>query len=184
MIDVVVRSDTVVTPQGVGAYDIAIDGERIVAMAASGSLPIPEGAKLIDATGKIVMPGGIDPHVHCKWFLPNPDGSAALTDPPDVVGRAAVHGGTTTIIDFTRASQGTDMRDAIEKREEDWKGHCACDYAQHIMVEATCRWSCPGNWPRRSRRDFLRLRSSPLTSHPRARDAWWISATSGKCSRC
>ena len=101
----------------------------------SGSLPVPDGARLIDATGKIVMPGGIDPHVHCKWHLPNPDGSAALTDPPDVVGRAAVHGGTTTMIDFTRAIQGANLQDAIEKREEDWKGHCACDYAQHIMVE-------------------------------------------------
>ena len=135
MVDLVVRGDTVVTPQGVGAFDIAIAGERIVAVAASGSLPVPEGARLIDARGKIVMPGGIDPHVHCKWHLPNPDGSAGLTDPPDVVGRAALHGGTTTMIDFTRASQGANVRDAIEKREEDWKGHCACDYAQHIMVE-------------------------------------------------
>jgi dihydropyrimidinase len=135
MVDLVVRGDTVVTPQGVGAYDIAIAAEQIVAVAAKGSLPVPDGARLIDATGKIVMPGGIDPHVHCKWFLPNPDGTASLTDPPDVVGRAAVHGGTTTIIDFTRASQGANLQDAITKREEDWKGHCACDYAQHIMVE-------------------------------------------------
>ena len=82
MVDLVVRGDTVVTPQGVGAYDIAIAGERIVAVAAKGSLPVPDGARLIDATGKIVMPGGIDPHVHCKWHLPNPDGSAGLTDRP------------------------------------------------------------------------------------------------------
>ena len=105
---------------------------------------MPNGARLIDATGKIVMPGGIDPHVHCKWHLPNPDGSAALTDPPDVVGRAAVHGGTTTMIDFTRASQGANVQDAIEKREEDWKGHCACDYAQHIMVEGALPLDLPG----------------------------------------
>jgi dihydropyrimidinase len=135
VVDLVVRGDTVVTPQGVGAYEIAIAGERIVAMAATGTLPVPEGARVIDATGKIVMPGGIDPHVHCKWFLPNPDGSAGLTDPPDIVGRAAVHGGTTTIIDFTRASQGATLEDAIARRETDWHGHCACDYAQHIMVE-------------------------------------------------
>jgi dihydropyrimidinase len=144
MVDLVLRGDTVVTPQGVGAYDIAIAGERIVAVAASGSLPLPEGARLIDATGKIVMPGGIDPHVHCKWHLPNPDGTAGLTEPPDVVGRAALHGGTTTMIDFTRASQGTDVRDAIERREEDWKGHCACDYAQHIMVEGDLPVDLPG----------------------------------------
>ncbi len=144
MVDLVVRGDKVVTPQGVGAYDIAIAGERIVAVAASGSLPVPDGARLIDARGKIVMPGGIDPHVHCKWHLPNPDGSAGLTEPPDVVGRAAVHGGTTTMIDFTRASQGANLRDAIEKREADWKGHCACDYAQHIMVEGDLPLDLPG----------------------------------------
>ena len=135
MIDLVLRGDKVVTPQGVGAYDLAIAGGRIVAVAAAGSLPVAEGVRLIDATGKIVMPGGIDPHVHCKWFLPNPDGSAGLTDPPDVVSRAAVHGGTTTIIDFTRAQQGATLRDAIETREKDWHGHSACDYAQHLMVE-------------------------------------------------
>ena len=135
MVDLVVRGDTVVTPQGVGAYDVAIAGERIVAMAAKDSMPVPDGARLIDATGKIVMPGGIDPHVHCKWFLPNPDGSAGLTEPPDVVTRAAVHGGTTTIIDFTRAQHGASVQEAIALREEDWRGHSACDYAQHLMLE-------------------------------------------------
>ncbi len=144
MVDLFIRGDTVVTPQGVGAYDIAIAGEKIVGVAASGSFPVPPNARVIDATGKIVMPGGIDPHVHCKWHLPNPDGSAGLTEPPDVVSKAAVHGGTTTMIDFTRASQGATVRDAIEKREQDWKGHCACDYAQHIMVEGALPVDLPG----------------------------------------
>ncbi|MDE2583370.1 MAG: amidohydrolase family protein [Rhodospirillales bacterium] len=135
MVDLVLRGDTVVTPQGVGAFDLAIAGGRIVAVAAGGSLPVPDGARLIDATGKIVMPGGIDPHVHCKWFLPNPDGSAGLTDPPDVVSRAAVHGGTTTLIDFTRAQHGATVEDAIAQRDRDWKGHSACDYATHLMLE-------------------------------------------------
>ena len=144
MVDLVLRSDTVVTPQGGGACDIAIAGEKIVAVAAKGSLPVADGTRLIDAGGKIVMPGGIDPHVHCKWFLPNPDGTAGETDPPDVVGKAAVHGGTTTLIDFTRANQSPKLQDAIAKREEDWKGHCACDYAQHIMVEGALPIDLPG----------------------------------------
>jgi len=144
MVDLVIRGDKVVTPLGVGAHDILISGEKIVAITAMGALPVPEGARLIDATGKIVMPGGIDPHVHCKWHLPNPDGSAGLTEPPDVVSKAAVHGGTTTMIDFTRAQQGKDVRDAIEKREEDWKGHTACDYAQHLMVEGALPIDLPG----------------------------------------
>ncbi|MDE2005802.1 MAG: amidohydrolase family protein [Rhodospirillales bacterium] len=135
MIDLVVRGDRVVTPEGVGAFDLAIAGERIAAVAAAGSLPVPEGARLIDATGKIVMPGGIDPHVHCKWHLPNPSGGADLTDPPDVVSRAAVHGGTTTMIDFTQVQIRPTVQEAIEAREADWKGHSACDYAQHMMLQ-------------------------------------------------
>src|SRR5271163_3219557 len=112
MVDLFIRGDMVVTPQGVGAYDIAIAGEKIVGVAASGSFPPPPNARVIDAAGKIVMPGGIDPHVHCKWHLPNPDGSAGLTEPPDVVSKAAVHGGTTTMIDFTRASPRARWRPA------------------------------------------------------------------------
>lgn len=135
MIDLVIRGDRVVTPQGVSAHDILVSKGSIVAVAAPGGVSVPEGTPMIDATGKIVIPGGIDPHVHCKWHLPNPDGSATLTAPPEVVSLAAIHGGTTTMIDFTRAGQGKTVQDAIEKREEDWKGHCACDYAQHLMVE-------------------------------------------------
>ncbi len=135
MIDLVIRGDRVVTPQAVGAFDLAIEGERIAAVAAPGTLAVPEGARLIDATGKIVMPGGIDPHVHCKWHLPNPSGGADLTDPPDVVTRAAVHGGTTMVIDFTQVQARPSVAEAIEAREADWKGHSACDYAQHMMVQ-------------------------------------------------
>src|ERR1700742_1202092 len=144
MIDLVIRGDTVVTPQGVGAHDILIAGGVIAAVAAPGSIALPAGTRVIDATGKIVIPGGIDPHVHCKWHLPNPDGTATETAPPDVVSKAAVHGGTTTMIDFTCASQGKDVRNAIELREADWKGHCACDYAQHLMVEGALPVDLPG----------------------------------------
>src|ERR1700712_2576936 len=144
MVDLVIRGDRVVTPQGVGAHDILIAGGTIAAIAAPGSIALPQGTRLIDATGKIVIPGGIDPHVHCKWHLPGPDGTATETAPPDVVSKAAVHGGTTTMIDFTRAGQGKDVRDAIEKRELDWKGHCACDYAQHLMVEGALPIDLPG----------------------------------------
>ena len=96
MIDLVIRGDTVVTPQGVGAFDILIAGGKIVAMAAPGSIAVPDGTRIVDATGKIVIPGGIDPHVHCKWHLPGPDGTATLTAAPDVVSKAAVTRPATT----------------------------------------------------------------------------------------
>ncbi len=135
MIDLVLRGGTVVTPDRVGVLDVAIADGSIAAVAVPGLLSVPDGARTIDVTGKIVIPGGIDPHVHCKWHLPNPFGGADLTDPPDVVTRAAVHGGTTTLIDFTRAQQAPTVQEAIEARDADWKGHAACDYATHLMVE-------------------------------------------------
>jgi dihydropyrimidinase len=136
MIDLIIRGDTVVTPEGAGAYDILISGEKIAAVAAPGTLTPPQGARVIDATGKIVIPGGIDPHVHCKWHMPGPAGTAATeTAGPEVVGKAAVHGGTTTMIDFTRAQLADTVQKSIERREKDWAGNCACDYAMHLMVE-------------------------------------------------
>ena len=137
MIDLVVRGDRVVTPQGTGAYEIVVAGERIVAVAARGAFPVPSGTRVIDATGKIVMPGGIDPHVHCSWHLPHPDGTAGLTDPPAVVSRAALHGGTTTVLDFARWTHGKTIEGAIADRDREWVGECHCDYAYHVMIEGS-----------------------------------------------
>lgn len=143
MIDLVVRGDRVVTPTGVGAHDVLVREGRIAAVTAPGAVPV-EGARIVDATGRIVIPGGIDPHVHCAWPLPNPDGTAGLTAPPDVVSRAALHGGTTTLIDFARWTHGNTIRGTIETRDRDWAGVCHCDYAYHVMVEGALPPEIPG----------------------------------------
>jgi dihydropyrimidinase len=135
MLDLVIRSDRVVTPAGVAACDVAIEGGKIVAVGAAGTFGGDQTRRLIDATGKIVMPGGIDPHVHLKWYTPHPDGSLTYTDPPSVVSRAALFGGTTTMIDFVRWTHGNSVQQAIERRHEDWTAQCYCDYSFHIMVE-------------------------------------------------
>ncbi|HZM45788.1 MAG TPA: amidohydrolase family protein [Burkholderiales bacterium] len=135
MFDLVIRSDRVVTPAGVGACDVAVQGERIAAVAAAGTVGAGETRRLIDATGKIVMPGGIDPHVHLKWYTPSPDGTVTATDPPSVVSRAALYGGTTTMIDFVRWTHGNTIQQAIERRHEDWTHQCYCDYSLHVMIE-------------------------------------------------
>ncbi|MCC7272033.1 MAG: amidohydrolase family protein [Alphaproteobacteria bacterium] len=144
MIDLIVRGDRVVTPHGVGAWDVAVAGERIVAVAAAGSLPAGPGTRVVDAGGKIVMPGGVDPHVHCKWPLPNPDGTVGETAGPATVSRAALHGGTTTMVDFARWTHGNTIQGTLEARERDWAGHCHCDYAYHIMVEGELPPELPG----------------------------------------
>ena len=69
MIDLVIRGGQVVTPDGVGLWDVAVEGERIAAIAAPDTLPREVG-RVIDATGRLVIPGGIDPHVHTHWPIP------------------------------------------------------------------------------------------------------------------
>jgi dihydropyrimidinase len=144
MFDLVVRGTCVVTPQGVGAYDIGVSGGVIQAVATHGALT--GAGRIVDAGDAIVMPGGIDPHVHCKWPMPAADGPPKLTDPPGVVSRAALHGGTTTIIDFARVLHGANVQATIEERDQDWKGLCCCDYAYHIMVEGDLPPDLPGQF--------------------------------------
>ena len=135
MYDLVIRSERVVTPAGVTACDLAIEGEKIAAIAAMGSIGAQSAKRIIDARSKIVMPGGIDPHVHLKWYSPHPDGSVTYTDGPEIVGRAALFGGTTTMIDFVRWTHGKTIQQAIEERHRDWTHNCHCDYSFHVMVE-------------------------------------------------
>ena len=135
MMDLVIRSDRVVTPAGVAACDVAIEGGRIAAVAAAGTFGEGAARRLIDVTGAIVMPGAIDPHVHCKWYSPQPDGSIVYTDPASVVSRAALYGGTTTLIDFARWTRGKTIQQAIEDRHAEWRNDCYCDYSFHVMVE-------------------------------------------------
>ncbi|MDQ8729284.1 amidohydrolase family protein [Bradyrhizobium sp. LHD-71] len=144
MIDVVIRSDQVVTSHGVGAYDVAVSGGKIAGVAAAGTFDGGSDVRVIDATGKVVIPGGIDPHVHCAWHVPNPDGTAGLSDPPPIVSKAAIHGGTTTVIDFARWTHGNTIRDTIETRDKTWVGQCYCDYSYHVMVEGTLPPDLPG----------------------------------------
>ncbi|MBI4192568.1 MAG: amidohydrolase family protein [Betaproteobacteria bacterium] len=135
MFDLVIRGDRVVTPQGVGAFDVAVEGEKIVAMAGAGTFGPETTQRLIDASGKIVMPGGIDPHTHCSWDLVYGDGTSVLTDPPLVVSRAALFGGTTTIIDFARWTHGNTIQGTLERRDQEWAGQCHCDYSYHVMLK-------------------------------------------------
>ncbi len=134
MFDYVIRGGQTVTPQGVGAYDVAVSGETIAAVTAPGAIPDASANRVIDASGKIVMPGGIDPHVHCAWHMPLPNGSAMTSAPPEVVSRAALWGGTTTLIDFAARMEPLPLREVVARRDADWAGKCYCDYAYHLML--------------------------------------------------
>src|SRR5205807_4587921 len=67
MLDIVVSGGLAVLPSGAEAADIGIAGDKIAAIGAPGSLAAMSAGRVVDATGQIVIPGGIDPHVHCNW---------------------------------------------------------------------------------------------------------------------
>ena len=134
MLDLIIRGGEVVTPQGIAHCDIAIAGETIAALAAPGALAAQPAARVIDAAGHIVMPGGIDPHVHQHHIWIKPDGTPLTTAGPEQVGRAALFGGTTTLIDFAYWRDGLSARAAIERRDQDFVGKSPCDFAYHIML--------------------------------------------------
>jgi dihydropyrimidinase len=136
MLDLVIRGGLVVTPEGAAPWDVLITGDRIAAVAAPGALKDVPAGRTIDATGKIVLPGGVDPHIHCNWPVqPGKDGG-----PPEMsagsatVSRAALYGGTTTLIDFAVWKAGETLEQAIARRDGDWRGQCHCDYSFHVTL--------------------------------------------------
>ncbi len=133
MLDVAIEGGLVVIPDGPMNADIGIQGERIVLVAAPGNLP--SAHTMVSASGKIVTPGGIDPHVHCNLSVESPEGGEpAVSAGSDVVGRAAVCGGTTTIIDFIWVEPGESLTASIERQNRVWKGNCPCDYSFHLVL--------------------------------------------------
>ncbi len=136
MLDIVVVGGLAVLPTGAEPADIGIVGEKIVAIGTPGSLAAIGAGRTVDAGGQIVIPGGIDPHVHCRWPIVVPGTTQHhMTDGPAQVSRAALHGGTTTILDFALVEAGDRVADAIERRQREWAGDCCCDYAFHTMVQ-------------------------------------------------
>ena len=133
MLDLVIRGGQVVTPQGVGMWDVAVEAERIVALAAPGTLT-GDVARVVDAKGMLVIPGGIDPHVHTHWPIPALDGGHTTSAPPEEVSRAAIHGGTTTLVDFAVWEPGLTLARAIEAKEEVWRQGYT-DHSLHVMLQ-------------------------------------------------
>jgi dihydropyrimidinase len=126
MATVLIKNGTVVNHFGRQKVDVLIFGEKIAAIG-SEIENIPEHTQIIDATGKYILPGGIDPHVHFHLGTP-----AGYSSDDFISGsKAALAGGTTTIIDFVTPIKNESLPVAYEKRLADAKG-CFCDYGFHI----------------------------------------------------
>jgi dihydropyrimidinase len=143
MLDLIIRGGQVVTPQAVGEMDVGVQGEKIVAVGYPGTLATGAGRE-IDARGKIVIPGGIEPHAHIG--IPVPEHWAGIpevmTQPPEAASRAAAFGGVTTIVDFAGDLSlnpaggiltSTIMRD-VEQRRSAFHTHSYTDYTFHYIL--------------------------------------------------
>jgi dihydropyrimidinase len=107
--------------------DIFIDGQTVAAIGRN--LPMSADT-VIDAMGKLVIPGAIDPHVHMEL----PFGGTVSSDSFETGTRAAAWGGTTTIIDFAIQYHGKTFQQTIDDWHAKASGRCAVDYGYHLAV--------------------------------------------------
>jgi dihydropyrimidinase len=123
--DLVIKGGMVVTAEATWPADVAIQGERIAAV----GLDLP-GEREIDATGKLVIPGGVDIHVHLEM----PIGRFRSADSFFSGSRAAALGGTTTIIDFVEAAPDQPLVEALAARRALADPQVVIDYALHMTL--------------------------------------------------
>jgi dihydropyrimidinase len=128
----VVRGGLVITATDELHADVLIEDGRIAALAASGT-PAAEAftaERTLDATGKYVLPGGVDGHTHMEM----PFGGTYASDTFETGTRAAAWGGTTTIVDFAIQSVGGALREGLDAWHAKAEGNCAIDYGFHMIV--------------------------------------------------
>jgi dihydropyrimidinase len=126
--DSVIKNGTVVTATDTCAADIGIAGDKIVAIAQS--LPVENASRVIDAAGRLVLPGGVDVHTH----LDMPFGGTTSADDFETGTIAAAHGGTTTLVDFAIQYKGQTLRQAFDTWMKKADGKAVVDYAFHCII--------------------------------------------------
>jgi dihydropyrimidinase len=124
---VLIKNGRIVTATDDYVADIFIEGEKIKAI---GKDLAVKATKEIDASGKLVFPGGIDPHVH----LDMPFMGTFSSDNYETGTRAALFGGTTMVIDFVLQKQGNSLQSALDEWNGRAKGNCVGDYSFHMAV--------------------------------------------------
>jgi dihydropyrimidinase len=122
-----IKNGRIVTATDNFKGDVFIEGETVSAVGRSLNV---QADTTIDATGLLVMPGGIDPHVH----LDMPFMGTFSSDTHETGTRAALFGGTTTVIDFVLQRQGHSLKEALAEWNGRARGNAVGDYSFHMAV--------------------------------------------------
>ena len=125
--DTIIRGGTVVTASDTFRADVGIRAGKIAAIADE----LSGGDAIIDASGLLVMPGGIDSHVH----ISQPSGEGVvMADDFDSATRSAAFGGNTTVMPFCFQDKGQSLRDALNWYHGLADGNCHIDVSFHLIV--------------------------------------------------
>jgi dihydropyrimidinase len=135
MSTVLIKGGTVVSATGTGHADVLVDGETIAAVLKPGSTLLGVDLEanvdeVLDAAGKYVIPGGIDPHTHMEL----PFGGTQASDTFETGTRAAAWGGTTMIIDFAVQRYGERVEEGLATWHAKAAGNACIDYGFHQII--------------------------------------------------
>jgi dihydropyrimidinase len=122
----IIKNGTVVTAEKSFKADILIEGETIAQIAPSIEAV---DTKIIDASGLLVLPGGIDPHVHLDMEMMG----TVSSDDHYTGGKAAAFGGTTTVIDFVSQLE-SGLEDSIREHRKNADPKASIDYSSHMNI--------------------------------------------------
>lgn len=122
-----IKNGRIITADSDFTADIYVDGETIQAIGKNLGI---KADNEIDASGKLVFPGGIDPHVH----LDMPFMGTFSSDNYETGTRAALFGGTTMVIDFILQKQGNSLQSALDEWRSRSDNNCVGDYSFHMAV--------------------------------------------------
>ncbi len=125
-----ITNGTIVTAEGSSVADVLIDGETIATIGAGLAASGVAADETIDATGRYVIPGGIDVHTHMEL----PFGGTFAKDTFETGTRAAAFGGTTSIVDFAVQSKGSSLRAGLDAWHAKAEGNAVADYGFHMIM--------------------------------------------------
>ena len=139
MFDLLITGGTVVMPTEAASVDVGVQDGRIVAIGAPGTL-VDEAVQTIDATGRIVTPGGIEPHIHAAANV-QPGVHQQVEGVPNAGpldhSLGAIWGGTTTVVDFAPAPNEGELVGGILDFLSVWEGNTYADYSAHVIYRTS-----------------------------------------------